>query len=214
VTRRSIDEQREEWLAAGLDLDDVGPDPLEQVRRWWRAAEEAGVDEPGAMTLATVDEQGHPDARMVLLRSIDAEGFRWYTDRRSAKGRQLAAVPHAALVLAWTPLGRQVRVVGAVRESTDAESDAYWATRPRGSQLAAVASHQSQVLASRVELDTALADAEARHAGRDGPRPSTWGGYVLRPARVELWQQRPFRAHDRLRYERDGETWRIVRLSP
>jgi len=209
---------RDRLLAEGLHEADLADDPLVQVARWIDVATGAGVWEPTAMTLATVDADGHPDARVVLLRGVDADGLRWYTDRSSAKGRQLAAVPHAALVLAWPVLGRQIRAVGPVVATDDADSDAYWATRPHGSRIAASASHQSTVLDDRDALDARIAELEARHPeGTPVPRPERWGGYRLRPERVELWQQRAFRAHDRLRYERDPSAptgWRIVRLSP
>ena len=207
---------RARLLADGLTVDDLDPDPIVQLRRWLDAAIDAGVWEPTAVTLATVDAAGHPDARVVLMRGVDEDGLRWYTDRSSAKGRQLTAVPHAALVLAWPVLGRQIRVVGPVEPTDDADSDAYWATRPRGSRVAAAASHQSTELTDRDELDAQIAAIEAEHPD-DVPRPARWGGYTLSPERVELWQQREFRAHDRLRYERDPAAptgWRLVRLSP
>ena len=209
---------RARLLVDGLDVADLDADPMAQVAAWIAVATDAGIWEPTAMTLATVDAAGAPDARMVLLRGVDRDGLRWYTDRSSAKGRQLAVVPRAAVVLAWPALGRQIRVRGAVTPTDDADSDAYWAGRPHGSRIAASASHQSAELTGRVELDGAIAAAEAAYPeGTAVPRPERWGGYRLTPERVELWQQRAFRAHDRLRYERDPATptgWRIVRLSP
>ncbi|MEZ5207769.1 MAG: pyridoxamine 5'-phosphate oxidase [Acidimicrobiales bacterium] len=209
---------RARLLVDGLDVADLDADPMAEVAAWIAVATDAGIWEPTAMTLATVDADGAPDARMVLLRGVDGDGLRWYTDRSSAKGRQLAVVPRAAVVLAWPALGRQIRVRGAVTPTDDADSDAYWAGRPHGSRIAASASHQSAELAGRVELDDAIAALEADYPeGTAVPRPERWGGYRLTPERVELWQQRAFRAHDRLRYERDPSTptgWRIVRLSP
>lgn len=209
-----LDALREQLLASGLSEADLDPDPVVQFQAWFRVAEESGVFEPSAMTLATVDEHGGPDARVVLLRGVDEHGFHWYTDRESAKGHQLAATPRAALVVAWPVIARQVRVVGVVAPCSDEASDGYWALRPRGSQLAAVTSRQSRVLADRAQLDDVYDANVAAHEGRDVPRPTTWGGYTLVPERVEFWQQRPFRMHDRLRYERAGDGWTIVRLSP
>jgi pyridoxamine 5'-phosphate oxidase len=166
------------------------------------------------MTLATVDLDGGVDARVVLLRGHDEHGFVWFTNRDSDKGRQLATDPHAALVLAWTPLGRQVRVRGTVAPTTDAEDDAYWSTRPRGSQLAASASAQSRPLASRVDLEAAVAALDAECEGGDVPRQAHWGGYRLHPERIEFWQQGEFRLHDRFRYDRAGDGWTITRLAP
>ncbi len=211
-------ELRARLLVDGLDVADLDPDPMAQVAAWIAVATDAGSWEPTAMTLATVDADGAPDARMVLLRGVDRDGLRWYTDRSSAKGRQLAVVPRAAVVLAWPALGRQIRVRGEAAPTDDADSDAYWAGRPHGSRIAASASHQSTELASRAELDAAIAALEATYPeDAPVPRPERWGGYRLTPERVELWQQQAFRVHDRLRYERDPSAstgWRIVRLSP
>lgn len=210
----TVDDLRARLIGGGLAEADLAADPVDQFRAWFSVAEEAGVFEPSAMTLATADATGEPNARVVLLRGVDERGFVWFTDRSSAKGRQLAENPRAALVIAWVPLGRQVRVTGGVEPTTEAESDAYWATRPRGSQLAACTSHQSTELAGRDELEARYAELEAEYEGRDVPRPERWGGFRLRPERIEFWQQREWRAHDRFRYQRTGDTWRITRLSP
>jgi pyridoxamine 5'-phosphate oxidase len=197
-----------------LDPGAVDPDPIAQFRAWFEEARDAGVAEPEAMTLATVGPAGRPSARIVLLRGLDERGFAFYTNLESAKARDLRARPHAALTFAWLALDRSVRVEGAVHPLPEAESDAYFASRPRGSQLGAWASPQSQVIAGRDELDRRVAAAEARFA--DGPvrRPPFWGGYVVAPASLELWQGRPSRLHDRLRYVRAGGTWRLERLAP
>jgi pyridoxamine 5'-phosphate oxidase len=173
-----------------------------------------GVPEPAAMTLATVGLDGGADARMVLLRGFDDRGFVWFTNHDSPKARQLAAEPRAALVVAWPALSRQVRVVGPVERTTSTEDDEYWITRPRGSQLAALASPQSEVIADRAELDALAAAAEREHAGRDVPRPTNWGGHRLRAERIEFWQGRDFRLHDRHRYVRTDDGWRTERLAP
>jgi pyridoxamine 5'-phosphate oxidase len=201
-------------MADGLAREDLPAEPLALFAEWFEAASTLGVHEPGAVTLATVDEEGAPDARAVLLRGFDDAGFVFYSDRTSAKGRQLARVPQAAVVVLWAELARQVRIVGEVVLATEAESDAYWATRPRGSQIAAVASHQSAVLPDRARLEAAYAEAEVLWAGRPVRRPARWGGFRVIPRRIEFWQGREFRAHDRFRYARTPAGWAIERLSP
>lgn len=188
---------------------DVAPDPLEQFRRWFAAA-----DDDNRMALATAAPDGSPSVRMVLLKGADEHGFVFFTGYGSRKGGELEANPRAALLFHWAVLGRQVRVEGPVERVSVEESDAYFATRPRGAQLAASASRQGRVLANRAELDEAVADLEREHAGRDVPRPEHWGGYRLRPELYEFWQHRDDRLHDRLRYTRGGEGWRLERLSP
>jgi pyridoxamine 5'-phosphate oxidase len=188
---------------------DVATDPLEQFRRW-RA--EAG--DPDAMALATATPDGAPSVRMVLLKGADQRGFVFFTGYASRKGGELEANPRAALLFHWAQLGRQVRVEGQVERVGADESDAYFATRPRGAQLAAAASRQGRVLADRAELDRAVAELEREYEGRAVPRPEHWGGYRLHPENYELWQHRDDRLHDRLRYTRDGERWRVERLSP
>ena len=201
---------------AGVDLDParVEADPLDQLARWIGEAAGDAAWEPGAFTLATVDGQGRPDARVVLLRGLDGGGLRFFTNYESAKAAQLAAVPRAAAVFGWPHRHRQVRVRGRVERLSPEESDAYFASRPRGSQLSAWASPQSRPIGSRDDLDSALADAERRFTGRDVERPASWGGYRLVPEEVELWSGRPNRLHDRILYTRDGEGWRIDRLAP
>lgn len=218
---------RRDYAVGSLDVADVDPDPLRQLERWIADAVDHGVEEPNAMTLATVDAAGRPDARIVLLRGIGPNELLWFTDRRSAKGEQLAGMPAAALVLYWQPLERQVRVRGPVRALDDAASDAYFASRPRGSQLSAWASHQSRPIATRGDYDAQVEAVEARFDGVDDvPRPPDWGGYFLTPEVVEFWQGRRSRRHDRLRYVRIADVrvaapksdrpdgWTIERLQP
>jgi len=217
---------RRDYSVGSLDIADIAADPLRQLERWISDAVEAGVDEPNAMTLATVDADGQPDARVVLLRGIGERELVWFTDRRSAKGTQLATVPFAAIVFHWQPLERQVRLRGAVTMLDDAASDAYFSSRPRGSQLSAWASHQSQSIASRADYDAQVDMVEARFADADVvPRPPDWGGFVLVPDVVEFWQGRRSRRHDRLRYVPsavagpDGvvvgtDGWAVERLQP
>lgn len=188
---------------------DVAADPLEQFRRWFAAA---GGDD--RMALATAAPDGSPSVRMVLLKGADEQGFVFFTGYGSRKGGELDANPRAALLFHWAPLGRQVRVEGPVERVSAEESDAYFATRPRGAQLAATASRQGRVLVNRAQLDETVADLEREHAGRDVPRPEHWGGYRLSPETYEFWQHRDDRLHDRLRYTRGGEGWRLERLSP
>jgi pyridoxamine 5'-phosphate oxidase len=212
----AVEHGRHDYTLGSLDVDDVDPDPLRQVERWVADAVEAGVREPNAMTLATVDADGRPDARTVLLRGITGTTLLWFTDRRSAKGQQLSVVPHAALVIHWPALERQVRVRGPVAMLDDAESDAYFASRPRGSRLSAWASHQSQPIASREAYEQQVDAVEARFDGvEDVPRPPDWGGYALTPVEVEFWQGRRSRRHDRLRFRRGADGgWAVERLQP
>jgi pyridoxamine 5'-phosphate oxidase len=196
-----------------LDRDGLAHDPMEQFRTWWERAV-AEVPLADAMTLATVDGGGAPDARMVLLKGFGADGFRFFTNYESAKGGQLDAHPEAALVIYWRELDRQVRVRGTAERLAAADSDEYFAGRPRDSQLGAWASPQSRALDDRAELDASLADAVERFRDADVPRPEHWGGYLLRPAAVEFWQGQVARLHDRFLYSRAGEGWRIERLGP
>lgn len=198
-----------------LTEENVSPDPFLQFERWFDAALQAGLPEPEAMTLATATQDGAPSARMVLLKGFDQRGFVFYTNYESRKGVELADNPRAALVFFWVELHRQIRIEGRVSRVSDQESDAYFQSRPRGSQIAAVASAQSRVLSSREELDRAVEELTLRYEGSAVPRPPRWGGFRLRPSRFEFWQGRPNRLHDRLRYlpSADGD-WRLERLAP
>ena len=195
-----------------LDRDGLLGDPIAQFSAWWSHAEEVPLRD--AMTLATVDSDGRADARMVLLKGFGAVGFRFFTNYESAKARQLDATGQAALVIYWRELDRQVRVRGGIEPLDAAASDEYFSTRPRGSQLGAWASPQSQPIPDRAELDSRLANVEKRFDGLSVPRPEHWGGYVLRHETVEFWQGQVERLHDRFRYRRVGDAWEIERLGP
>ena len=192
----------------------VDPDPLEQFRRWYADAEGAEIRAPQAMALATSTADGAPSVRMVLLKGADERGFVFFTGYVSRKAGELDANPRAALLFHWDPLGRQVRVEGHVERVAGQESDAYFATRPRGAQLAAAASQQSSVLRDRSEIDTRVQELTRDHEGSDVRRPDHWGGYRLVPEAYEFWQHRDDRLHDRLRYRRANGEWVVERLSP
>lgn len=194
---------------------DLDADPIVQVERWVGEAKRAGVLEPTAMTLATVDADGRPQARTVLMRGIDERGFRFYTNYGSRKARALDSNPNAALVLLWKELGRQIKIEGRVERISTEESAAYFATRPRGHRIAAWASKQSEPVASRSEMEAAFRAAEERFEGvEEVPLPDHWGGFLLRPEIVEVWNGRSNRMHDRFRYTRDGDGWTCARIWP
>src|SRR5262245_21264057 len=235
----SLADLRREYGLTGLRRKDLAADPLAQFNQWFQQAAEAkggggrlrafGIGiykavqallghrpvDPNAMALATADKDGRPSVRMVLLKGVDKRGFIFFTNYDSKKGHDLADNPHAALVVYWADLERQVCVSGAVTKLSLEESDAYFKTRPRGARIAAWAAQQSQVIADRELLQQRFKDMEAQYPGDDVPLPSYWGGYVLTPTRIEFWQGGPSRLHDRFQYTKqvDG-SWRIERLSP
>jgi pyridoxamine 5'-phosphate oxidase len=198
-----------------MDLADLLAEPMAQLAAWIEEARTGGVELPEAFTLATVSLDGHPSARMLLARQVDAGGLRFYTNRASRKGRDLAAVPRAAAVFHWPALSRQARLAGRVQEIDPMESAAYFATRPRGSRISAWASAQGEPIEDRAALDARWADAERRFPDEETPLPPFWGGYLLLPEVVEFWQSRPDRLHDRIEYRRQGDgTWTRRRLQP
>jgi pyridoxamine 5'-phosphate oxidase len=197
-----------------VDASDLDPDPIRQFAIWYAEAKAAGIAQPDAMALATASRDAHPSVRMVLLKGHDFRGFTFFTNHEGRKGEELAENPRAALVLHWQPLRRQVRIEGAVERLVDEEAAAYFATRPRPSQVAAWASPQSRPLGSREELERMFAEQEQRLAGLDVTLPPFWGGYRVIPDAIEFWHGRDNRLHDRIRYERAGEDWTRERLAP
>lgn len=204
----------EQYAGTPLDPADCDPDPIVEFRRWFDAAAAAQIPTVNAMTLATVDERGRPAARIVLLKEVDDRGFVFFTNYESRKARDLAAHPFAALVAFWEPLHRQIRIEGAVERVDAQASDAYFASRPRGSQIGAIASPQSSPIASRAVLDELVAEVEIAIGDAAPQRPPHWGGYRLLPDMIELWQGQVSRLHDRVRYRREGDAWLRDRLAP
>lgn len=205
---------RIDYGVLSLDEKDAADDPIEQFRRWFEDAQAYKVVEPNAMTLATVDASGTPSARIVLMKGFDANGFTFFTNYDSRKGRDLAVNPRACLVIYWQPLERQVRIDGIVEKVSRAESEAYFRTRPRAAQIGAWVSQQSTPIASREVLEARMRKFEERFAGGEVPLPDHWGGYRVIPQQMEFWQGRPSRLHDRLLYTRIDGTWRRQRLAP
>lgn len=205
---------RKEYKREELTESSVSPNPFEQFRYWFDEALSADVPEPTAMTLATADEHGVPSARTVLLKGFDDTGFVWYTNYASEKGRCLEQNPVAALLFFWPDLERQIRIAGRVERVSREESEAYFHSRPRESQLGAWASQQSTVVASRIDLEATFDAMQQRFAEGEIPLPPTWGGYRIRPTSFEFWQGRPSRMHDRIRYRKHDEVWIIERLAP
>jgi pyridoxamine 5'-phosphate oxidase len=212
---RWIASLRREAPESQLEDADVAPNPIDQFRAWMQEAVDAGLTFPNAMTLATATAEGLPSARILLLKGIDERGFVFFTNYESRKGRELAENPRAALVFHWQELGRQVRVEGEITALPSEESEAYFRGRPRGSRLAAWASRQSQVIPSRRALEERFADLATAYHEQDIPLPPFWGGYLLTPQMIELWQARRDRLHDRVRYRKDEEGgWLRDRLAP
>ena len=207
--------RRSEYETAGLDVADVDADPMVQWQRWYGEASEAGCVEPHAFVLGTVDEDGWPASRYLLVRGSDNRGFTFFTNYDSAKSRQLAALPRASMLFTWLQLHRQVRVIGEVTRVSDEESDGYFASRPKGSQLGAWSSPQSQPIPDRDWLEQRVAQMGETFGDGPVPRPAFWGGWRLQPQRFEFWQGRPSRLHDRLQYTpTESGDWQIERLAP
>jgi pyridoxamine 5'-phosphate oxidase len=210
----SLADLRKDYTLAGLLEKNLARDPFRQFDQWFREAEAAKLNEPNALTLATASADGIPSARTVLLKGVDGRGFVFFTNYESQKGRDLAANPHATLVFPWLDLERQVIVAGTVTKVSREETDAYFQTRPIGSQLGAWASAQSTLVPDRATLETSLQTITTRYQGQPVPTPPYWGGYRVAPITVDFWQGRRNRLHDRLRYRRTPEGWTIERLAP
>ncbi|MFZ9716927.1 MAG: pyridoxamine 5'-phosphate oxidase [Ilumatobacteraceae bacterium] len=212
----SVRDRRVQYETAGLDLVDLDSDPIAQWHAWYEQAASAGVAEPNAMTVATIDQYFSPDSRVVLARAVDARGFVFYTNYDSAKSQQILVNPVASAVFAWLDLHRQVRVRGTVQRVSENESDEYFASRPRESQIGAWASPQSQPIADRTIIEKRMIEFRAKFENQDVPRPPSWGGWCLTPNTIEFWQGRPSRLHDRFVYSLDATTnkWQIQRLAP
>jgi pyridoxamine 5'-phosphate oxidase len=211
---REVAALREEYTRTGLVEADVVPDPVVQFRAWFRDALAADLHEPNAMTLATTTPDGGPSARTVLLKGYDERGFVFYTNYEGRKARELEANPLCALLFYWGELERQVRIEGRASRLSGEESDAYFASRPRGSRIGAWASEQSRPVEDRSILEERVRVLEAEYEGREIPRPPFWGGYRVEPDTIEFWQGRENRLHDRIVYHRSGRGWKIVRLQP
>lgn len=212
--RLYINSLRHDFAKQTLDESDVNADPILQFEKWFKEAVDTHVNEPNAMTVSTATKEGKPSARILLLRNFNEDGFVFYTNYASRKGIEILDNPNCALLFFWPELERQVRIEGILQKQTDAESDLYFKTRPRGSKLGAWTSEQSKVIISRDVLDKEYETLSVKYPGEDIPRPPFWGGFLLKPISIEFWQGRPSRLHDRILYTKEKNNWKIERLAP
>jgi len=210
----SIGSIRKEYRLQSLLEHEVNPDPMQQFGTWWQQAIESKIEEVNAMTLATVNAEGHPSARIVLLKDYSEQGFVFFTNYESRKGKEMAVNPHVGLVFFWKELERQVRIEGMISKLNASSNDAYFQSRPEQSKLGAWASRQSSVIASRAQLETAYQQQVIAFEGKEIYRPEYWGGYLVKPDLIEFWQGREGRLHDRLEYRKNENGWQLDRLSP
>ncbi|MCL7987169.1 pyridoxamine 5'-phosphate oxidase [Sphingobacterium sp. lm-10] len=215
IVRQELADLREDYVKGSFDYEDAVADPIQQLAVWLDDALRAEVMEPTAMVLSTVDDRRMPQSRVVLLKDIKPDGLSFYTNYDSAKGNQVAQHPYVSLLFFWSELQRQVRVVGTIEKLPPAESDQYFQSRPRGSQIGAVASPQSQVIPDRSFLEQRVAEIDSKYTGDIPiPRPAHWGGYLVRPVEMEFWQGRASRLHDRIAYVQEASIWKKQRLAP
>ncbi|WP_256012462.1 pyridoxamine 5'-phosphate oxidase [Desertivirga xinjiangensis] len=215
LNKETIQNLRQEYLSATLSEKSVADDPISQFAKWFAEALDADLYEPNVMTLATATHDGKPSARVLLLKGFDNNGFTFYTNYLSRKGKEIAKNPSAAMVFYWAELERQVRIEGHLEKVSKEESERYFHSRPKASQLGAIASQQSQIIPNREVLENALHDLEGQYQDKEVPKPSHWGGYILKPQIVEFWQGGAARLHDRIMYKRtDKKSWKVVRLAP
>ena len=215
VEKETLENLRKEYISEKLSEKDVAKDPIKQFGLWLKEAMDAGVYEPNAMTLATTSIDRKPSARIVLLKGYEERGFMFYTNYLSAKGKEMAKNPVVALVFHWAELGRQVRIEGTVEKLTKEESERYFQSRPKKSQLGAIVSPQSQIIDGMDEIQKIWEEAEARYDGKTIPKPAFWGGYLVKPQIIEFWQGRQSRLHDRIVFKKaDKKSWKIIRLAP